>query len=317
MKKLITWFGIVGSVASIISLLYIYIPQDENIKLEVIAFDKESLTQDYQHIEPDLKAEYIYKGKKVKNLWKYNFKIINNSNKTLIGTSTQKNILTDSLTLSLKNGYELLDFKRNHSQFNHKLAMESTLVKIAFEQWRPQEYMMYSFYIRVNNSTPNNIPFKELAFRQIVDGDIIFKEAVVDNQVKHNILNLPNRAVQSGYVISLIFIGLFVILFTIFILLTPFSYYKTNRWYRKQFPEFVKFVNTRFATNEKSKNSYIDRPMSLPHHYWKEFKGQNYPNLFIDFDIKKFYILVLVIVVFVIVDSSLIIAFNDLIRMFP
>lgn len=317
MKKLLTWFGIIGSVASIVSLLYIFIPRDENIKLEVVAIDKESLTQDYRHIEPDLLAEYRYKGEKVKNLWKYHFKIINKSNKTLIGTSAQKNILTDSLTFSLKNGYELLDFKKNHSQFSHKLSIDSTLVKIAFEQWRPLEYIEYSFYIRVNNSNPDNIPFKELGFRQIVDGDIIFKDVATDVKSKHNVLNLPSRAVQSGYVISLIFIGLFVILFTIIIVLIPFSYYKTSRWYRKNFPEFVKFINTKFATNERNKNRFIDKPTSMPDHYWKDFKGQNYPNISLDFDIKKFYVLVLVIVVFVIVDFSLIIAFSDLIRMFP
>jgi len=316
-KSILTWFGIIGSVASIISLIYIFIPRDSNLKLSVLTTSIENLTQNSEKTEPELKVEYQYKGTKIKNLWKYNIRFLNNSDKTLVGVSSQKNILTDYLSFKEISGLEILDYKNINNQFNHKLVFDSTGVKIYFEQWRPNEYLDYVFYVKANSNNPNPTLFEQPNFRQIVDGDIDFGIEQKNGDEKRITQIIPTQGRQATYVISLIFTGLFIIVFTIFVFLTPFSYYKANKWYKKNHIDFIQFIRETFPDKIDMQDKYILKPKDLPKHVWQKFKGEKFPDLSVDLDLKKFYQFVITVTILMIIDLSLIVTFIDLIYFFP
>jgi len=316
-KKLLTWFGIIGSVASVLSLIYIFLPKDNNIKLTVATVYQENLTQDSEESEPDLKINYKFKNEPIDKLWKYNIQFINTSKKTLIGVSNQKNILTDYLQFDFKSDYELLDAKQIKSQFNHKLIMDSVSFSIAFEQWRPNEMLEYTFYVRSNSAETSSILFKKLEFRQIVDGDIIFYDAQNEVQERRITEIIPPQGLQAAYIISLIFTGLFIIVFTIFLFATPFSYYKANSWFKNNHPDFIQFIKQTYPDNKELQTEYIDKPKNLPSDIWDKFSGEKFPDLSVDLDVKKFYQFVITISIFFAIDISLIVTFIDLIYYFP
>lgn len=275
------------------------------------------MIQDVQQKEPDLKVDYHYKGMKIENLWKYNIRFINQSEKTLIGTSVQKNILTDYLTLNLEDGYKILDYKKVQSHFNHKVLVDSLQLKVAFEQWRPNEFLEYVFYIKTSEETPKSIPFYEPEFRQIVNGDIVFSKAEPIDENKRITEVVPHQGLKAGYIVSLVFTGLFIFAFTIVIILAPFSYYQANGWYKKNYPDFIQFIKETFPESKHSQNKYIDKPKELPSVHWNKFKGEKYPDLTVDFDFRKFYQFVITETILFAIDISLIITFIDLIYIFP
>jgi hypothetical protein len=316
-KSILTWFGIVGSVASIISLVYIFIPQESKLNLSVQTANLENLTQSSESTEPEFKVQYKYKGILIKNLWKYNIRFINTSKRTLVGISNQKNILTDFLSFKENTGLEILDYKNVSNQFNHKLYLDSTGIKIYFEQWRPLEYLEYVFYVKAKSKKPNPILFGQLGFRQIVDGDITFGIEQKNTEVKRITQVIPIQGRQANYVISLIFTGLFIIIFTIFVFLIPFSYYKANKWYKKNKIDFIQFIHDTFPDKIDIQDKYILKPKDLPKHLWQKFKGEKFPNLSVDLDLKKFYQFVIILTIFIIIDLSLIVTFIDLIYFFP
>ncbi|MDX9847673.1 MAG: hypothetical protein RBT74_11890 [Tenuifilaceae bacterium] len=316
-KKLLTWFGIIGSLASIVSLAYIFMPKERNLKLLVISLYQERLVQDVQKKEPDLRVEYSYKGIKIENLWKYNIRFINPSEKTLIGTSSQKNILTDYLTLYLKEGYEILDYKLIQSGFNHKLLVDSLQIRLTFEQWRKDEFLDYTFYIRAVDSLPDLCPFDEPKFREIVNGDIIFTKINLQDEKKKITEVIPPQGLKVAYIISLAFYGLFVFLITITFFLSIASYYQINRWYKRFYEEYIQFIKDNFPDNVSFKKKHIDNPKGLPANLWAGFRGERYPNVSIDLEVRNFYKFVLIEIILATVSISMLVTFIDLIYMFP
>ncbi|MFN8208952.1 MAG: hypothetical protein U0T82_16320 [Bacteroidales bacterium] len=316
-KKIVTWFGIIGSVASIVSLIYIFVPLKKNIELLVLTNNIEKLTQGYENKEPELKVEYSYKGTSVDNLWKYNVRFINNSQKTLIGISNQKNIITECLSFIVNDDLRILDNKNILSQFNHNIEVDSSGIKIFFEQWRPTEYLDYVFYVKANNNNPNKRLFDQPEFRQIVDGDIVFEVEKKGSEIKRITQILPLQFRQAMYVISLIFKALFIIIITISVFLLIPSFYKTNKWYKENNISFIRFIKETFHDKKELQDKYIEKPKDLPENLWFKFDGQKYPNVSVDIEIRKIYQFIILLMILVIIDFSLINTFIDLIYFFP
>lgn len=317
LKKFIVWFGIIGSVASIVSLLYIFIPSYKSLEINVRTISLENLTDNNYKLEPELKIIYRYKGEEVNNLWKYIIRITNSSNKTLIGIGNQKNILTDMLTLNVAKGYELLDKKLLNSDFTHNLAIiDSSKISLTFQQWRPDESIEYAFYIKVKKSLPTKTPFLTSDFRQVIDGDFIFTE---DDQKENKRITqvVPKDGLKAAYFINFIILGSFILIITIVILGAPFSYNKTAGWYKRHYSSFSAFVKETFKDDEKTQKKYLENPRWLPNALWKKFSGDKYPETTMDFDFKKFYQLVLLETILTLINISILIVFIDLIYAFP
>lgn len=316
-KNIGTILGIIGSVASIISLIYFFIPRNNNLNLSVLTTSVENLTQSSEKIEPELKIEYQYKGIKIDNLWKYSIRFINDSDKTLVGISTQKNILKDYLVFKENDGLEILDFKNITSQFNHKLLYDSSKIKLYFEQWRPNEYLDYIFYVKSISNNPDLALFTQPNFRQIVDGDIIFGIKQKDEEVKMITQIIPTKGRKATYIISFIIIGSIILVITVFVILIPFSYYETSKWYKNNHNDFKEFIKNEYPDNVVTQDRYISDPKELPKNSWNNFNGEKFPDLPGDLDINGFFQFAITFIIFLIMDLSLISTFIDLIYIFP
>jgi len=317
-KRILTWLGIIGSVASLISLIYFFIPTNKTLNIEVRTISLENLTNTGNKSEPELQIIYKYKNQDIQNLWKYSIIMTNASNKTLIGVGPQRNILADYLTLNLKKGFIVLDKKLIHSDFNNRIiTLDSTKIGLAFEQWRSNESVEYTFYIKSDQKIPDKLPFAEPSIRQIIDGDILFKYLNPNDQTKMVTRVLPYQVLRMAYSMSFIILFFIITLFAGVVLLFPLSFYRTKNWHKNHFNNFTTFIKEKFQANVATQKIYLDNPKSLPINIWKEFKGEKFPYTPVDFDIKKFYQFVLLETLLTLICISLIIIFIDLVYMFP
>lgn len=314
-KKLLTWVGVIGSIASLASLVYIFLPQEKRIKLFVLTTSQENLTQTQSNFEPELKISYQYKGIQITDLWKYNIKFINNSKKTLIGIGTQKNVLQDYLTFKIKNGLEILDYKNVVSEFNHKLTLDSTNLRLTFEQWRPNEVLEYTFYIKDSSHIKAALPFEQIGFRQIIDGDIVFEVEQKEKEQRRITQHIPQQGLIVLYIVSLILILALIVGSTILLVLNMSYYYRRSVWYKTHYLKFKEFIKAQYLHEEESQMKYISNPDILPTDVWKNFKGDGLPSG--PFNITKFYELLIAETIFLLTSISLVIVFIDLIYYFP
>jgi hypothetical protein len=283
-KKLILWFGIFGSIASILSVVFIFIPKNDNIQLIVNTQSIERLTQNFEDKEPNLKVDYKFKGIEIKNLLKYNIEFQNKSKKTIIGNGNQKNILLDNFTLKLKEGYDILDYKKIKSDFNNRIIVDSTEVKIYFEQWRENEVLEYSFYVKTDNAKPDTLLLQQPDFRQIIDGDILFniKE---NNKVDNKITSVfPQKIRQASYIIVLIFLGLFILALTVSIFIIPIGYINIKSWKSKNYAKYTSLVETVFSDDNYKKTRLLENPKDAPQLLWEKFDGDKYPSIVTEMD---------------------------------
>jgi hypothetical protein len=313
-KKLMLWFGIFGSIASIASLLFIFIPADEKIKLLVNTQSVERLTQNFEKKEPNLKVNYQFKGLEIKNLWKYNIQFQNKSKKTIIGNGNQKNILTDNLSLILKEGYDILDSKELKSDFNNKLKIDSTDVKIYFEQWRENEILEYSFYVKTDINEPDSLLLKNPEFRQIIDGDILFN--LQDNNIEKNKITrvFPEKVRQASFVLILIFLGLFVLISIFLIVFIPLAFIKVKNWKNNNWKKYKSVVEEVFFDDIEKKDKLLEDPNYAPEFFWEKFEGNRYPSISADMD--KFYQPILAVTIISVFGIAFFITFMELVYIF-
>lgn len=314
-KQLIVWFGIVGSIASIVSLLFIFIPRNENITLTINTQEIERLTQNFEEAEPDLKVNYKFKGIEIKNLWKYTIQFQNKSRKTIIGNGNQKNILTDNLTLNLKQGYNVLDYKKLKSDFNSHLNIDSTKVNIFFEQWRENELLEYSFYVKTDVSIPDTLLLEQPKFRQIIDGDIVFNQNNGNKREKVTEV-IPQKFRLAGYVVSLIFLTLFIIVLTMFLFLTPISFYKVRKWKMENYENYKTLIEDVFQDATSKKDRLLENPSHVTDEIWEKFDGEKFPNVSVQIGMTKLYQPLIAVVILSIIVLSLTITFLELIHLF-
>jgi len=284
LKKLILWFGIFGSIASILSVVFIFIPKNENIELIVNTQSIERLTQNFEDKEPNLKVNYKFKGIEIKNLLKYNIEFQNKSKKTIIGNGNQKNILLDNFTLKLKEGYDILDYKKIKSDFNNRLIVDSTEVKIYFEQWRENEVLEYSFYVKTDIAKPDTLLLQQPDFRQIIDGDILFNIKETDKSDNKITSVFPQKIRQASYIIVLIFLGLFILALTISIFIIPIGYVNIKNWKSKNYKKYSNLVETVFADDIDKKTRLLENPNDAPQLFWEKFDGDKYPSIVTEMD---------------------------------
>lgn len=313
-KKIILWFGIFGSIASIVSLLFIFIPSDNKIQLLINTQSVERLTQNFEKKEPNLKVNYQFKGLEIKNLWKYNIQFQNKSKKTIIGSGNQKNILTDNLSLILKQGYEILDYKELKSDFNSSLRVDSTDVKIYFEQWRKNEILEYSFYVKTNKINPDSLLLKQPKFRQIIDGDISFN--LQDNGVdKYKITRVfPDKIRQASFILIMIFLGLFILISVFLIVFIPLVFVRVKNWKNKNWDNYKSIIEKVFSDDIEKREKLLEDPNYAPEFFWEKFDGNRYPSISGDMD--KLYEPILAIVIVSVFGIACFITFMELIYVF-
>jgi hypothetical protein len=150
-KSFITTVGIFGSLASIIALIIIFLPNSNTLELSVTTSLLEKLTNN-ELSDPDLKATYSYKGDTINNLWKAVVEFENKSNETFVISEKYRNILEDTLKFQFEKDFQLIDKKLIFQDFPNKthILKNGSELGFTFKQWRPTEKIKFFFYIKTN-----------------------------------------------------------------------------------------------------------------------------------------------------------------------
>ncbi|OFX55382.1 MAG: hypothetical protein A2046_02445 [Bacteroidetes bacterium GWA2_30_7] len=318
-KKIITWVSIIGSIASIIGLIYIFSPLKENtLKLDVIVSSCDNLTIFNNIKEPEIKAEFEYKGNKISKLWRLNVVFKNVSEKTIIGDGQLKNILFDKLVFYVKKEYQIIDKKMIKSDFNHTLSILSNdTLLLSFGQWRFAEQLEYSLYVTTElNTTPGIEIFYQPKDRQIIDGDINFVREIQtkEQELITNRLGLPIKKVVYVLFIALSFA--YLVVFLIIIVSNIIGYIRRTFWITKTLKKYNDYVSIKYIRNKDILEKYLNKPEVF--YDWDDFKGNKYPNSWgLDFAHTKLIKLILTILILSILSFIYVILIFDLIQLFP
>jgi hypothetical protein len=310
---------VLGLVSSLITVLLFVLPSRETILLDVSLLSIEGLTIPGRPTDPELRAEYFYKGEKIANLWKLDVRFANHSDKTLVGKGSQRNIIPDTLVLLIDHKCRLIDKKIIKSDFTHSLRTSGQDIQLCFDQWRKGEAIEYYFYIQSMDSTFSiSEVISQPAARQIIDGDIVFhlyQERKGESRLLTDIM--PVRLKESLYILALLLIGIFAIAFLVLGASAPFSFFKTRNWYSAEFPRFRNFLADKYGPDSEDYTKYSLQPRRLSEKIWAEYDGEKYPSPTVDLNTSEPVPFVLTVIFFFAVGISMIVAFVDLIQMFP
>ncbi len=304
-KKILTIITIIGSFASIVALIFIFFPKNKELNLDIYCYSKEELTSYTNSTEPEIKAKFYYKDLAIENLWKIDIEFRNSSSKTLVGSGKQSNLLVDTLEIYLQKGLDIIEKKELYADFRHSLTIEDyNTIKLSFMQWRPEEILKYSFYIRTSDKAEldGNI-FEFPDFRQIIDGDINY----FDKEKKNNEIRLtkfiPPSILIGLQVISIIIIGLINILFVFILFSNILGYFKRIFWRSKYLFQYNEYIIKKYSEIKIDFERYYNKPSKFIE--FSKIKVPKYPEIGADFGIDKVYELLLTIIILTILIIAL------------
>jgi hypothetical protein len=322
--KIVTNIGLIlGIVASFITILLV-VPKEKYIRLVVNYSSIEYLTpKNINQIVPELNTKYFYKSQPIEQLWKVTLTFDNLSNKTIIGTGTQKNIIYDTLILCVPPGIKLIDKKLKRADFNHNLSISGNKLKISFEQWRKNEILEYNFYVikdPISTSEKIQSIISLPKFRQIIDGDIIISQNPQKSQQKLVTQNFPDSVRDASYIITIIILGIAIFLLLFLIPTSISGFVVRKKWFKKFGSSFKTFLisskDTLFSTYHSTETIYKD-PTKLSSSAWDKFEGKKYPNLTTDFQLDNTLAFLFFQILFFFCLFSCTIVIIDLFQYFP
>lgn len=287
-EKLIGIVGFLAGVAALIGLYYQIQNKTNQIEFQIISKDYLTLNNNID----GLKSNYEYGGISVKNLWLIKLKIINSGDVTLIGKGEAKNILDSCINFNFDSNLQILDkivlVQKNLP--DHRLSRKDSItLSLSFEQWRKDEFAIYSIYIKSDKSDISLLP---TAKRILNDGNIFIKD-LSSNQEKNkrplldNLLSPPLPLICR--ILGVLMATLIFSFLSYIIIFEEFkSWGKILRWRNKYYKDFKEFllnydssVLTDYYKNDflKYRSKYIDNPSSLSQssEVWKKFKGEQFP----------------------------------------
>ena len=175
MNKLIKYapsvLAVVGLIVGI--LRYYQEVKPNNPRVEILEISNDNLTN--LPTIRNLKSEFYYNDSLISNLWKINASIQNIGPKTIIGKGNKKNLIGSGLTLKLEDGFNILNFNVNYSDFPFEVRKGSNQVSLTFNQWRKNEKFEITVYAE-QIAENQNAPVLVINEREIVDGIVTYNK---------------------------------------------------------------------------------------------------------------------------------------------
>jgi len=316
-RSFIVAFGLLGSLASIIALIIIFIPRAKSLELSVTTSLIESLT-DNQLNDPNLKAHYFYKGDTINNLWKVVVELENKSDESFVISEHVRNILEDTLRFTLSDNVKLIDTKQIIDDFPNKkfILNNGQHFGISFKQWRPYETTKYFMYVQTNDSLnlSSNI-FKDAIERPIIDGDIRYYHENETNKESEKSSFIPNSLRMIAYVLIIVGFGIFTIAFVALFFGSIIGFYMRKKWRVNEMADYNEFINEYYKDDEKNRTECVGNPNKFI--YWTKYDGVPYPELDAEYSIEKGISLFFAELFTLISIAVMLIVIFDLIRFFP
>jgi hypothetical protein len=291
--KLNRFFGVAGFLAAIVAIVgfyYQFQPKKSEIQFSLISKDFLTVKNNIKGLE----SNYTYAGEPVNNLWLIKFKIINTGDLPLYGTNQNSNLLDSCITFKFDSNIEILNNLKliQNNLPSHKIYKSTkNRLHLTFQQWRPNEFAIYSIYVKSNKTNPSFLP---TSTRVLKDGDI-----VIENLLSQRI-HLAEPVIDSwfdkpipliGRILGIFFCSLITIAicaFLFYIMLPEWVKYRYwIRKYGKTFNTFIINYDDARIKNERSKLIFVstrkqiaNNPSTLSDHVvLNDWKNLNHPTI--------------------------------------
>lgn len=233
-KNIVTIITLVAAVVGVLS--FIYQVKSNNPKLEILEISNDNLTN-LPRVR-NLKSSFHYKDSLITNLWKLNTSIKNISSKTIIGKGNNKNIIDNSLTFNLNNGFKLIDFNINNSDFPNTINIKNNEVQFMFNQWRKDEKIDITIYAEQILSKDKELKLL-MNEREIIDGLITYRKVNQPLEKDSKLIDfLPTPLKSILFWIGMIFYGFIILLLPIGFAVETNKYLSYQKWKRIWLSEF-------------------------------------------------------------------------------
>lgn len=121
----------------------------------------------------DLKAEFKYRGRVVKDLWRVRLRIFNSGKSTIIGEGEHKNLIHDSLPIHINRDFDLIGFEIEQKDFQISVSRSnSNTVQLKFLQWKNSEAFSLLLFLERKNVELGLSPNIFSCERELERGDI-------------------------------------------------------------------------------------------------------------------------------------------------
>jgi hypothetical protein len=267
MKSILNTIVIITTIlAGLAGIFGVYIQSTTNIPIiEIKTISSDKLTN-LPNLD-GLNANYTYKNKPVKSLWKLHYKLSNIGNETIIGEGNNKNIIKDNIKFSLANNFRILELHIPDEEYSFKFHDNKIL--FSFLQWRPSENMNIIIYVEQLNN--ENIPTLITNDREIINGEIKYSSLL--DEVNNNELTLFYQMPQLFQIIlwwfSIILFGFIIIIMPIYWIGLLIENRDFNKWKKEHKESYSQFVSK--LIEEKHLEEYHN-PNYLPYDLWDKYQ---------------------------------------------
>lgn len=242
-----------------------------NPRIDVILQSNQNLT--YLPQIPQLKADFRFDERPVRDLWQSRLTLLNSGRKTIIGEGQQKNIVRDAIVLGVSKGFNLLQLQTESADFSTVVKkIDESHFSISFLQWRRNETINLTVYLE---RTDRNIPAPSFLSedRHLIDGDIVFLDASIlrSRQPKTLLdhLNPTIAAMFRGCVLAILSGVAALSVWACF--METREYLGAHEWRRRYFGQFKEMVIKEFPTKM---DEILAAPFSAPREVWKKFSPE-------------------------------------------
>jgi len=301
--RTLTVLGVIAAFLTSILAAITFIIQSglKKINVEAQILSSEMLTM--LASEAELSAHFRYAGEEVANLWKIKIRFVNSGDKTILGTGSMKNILSDGIRFAFPDNTRVLRIQREDENFSNTLKeLDNNQFQIQFLQWRKDEYLISCFFIASEEMLTKD-PFPIVKGRDIIDGDVFIKDMTRRETLEKLFLidRFPKFISLPGKILAIILsVG-----FIIFLIIRAIIIWKGTIIYRKWFDNYQREIinildEAKPPISKKLKEKYLKAPhWEVPEKYSKKLKAIG-PEAFPDFETVKAVILATIGIVIVI-----------------
>ncbi|HMX43195.1 MAG TPA: hypothetical protein PKB12_05725, partial [Elusimicrobiota bacterium] len=126
----------------------------------------------------DLRAEFKFKGRLVRDLWRVRLRTCNSGKSTIIGEGDHKNLIHDSLPIHIDKSFDLIGFEIEQKDFQLAVSkFEPNAIQFKFLQWKTNEAFSTLLFLERKSSDRKITPEIFKCERELEKGDIIIIDA--------------------------------------------------------------------------------------------------------------------------------------------
>lgn len=274
--RTLTVLGLIVAFLTLIVAVITFIIQSglKKINVEAQILSSEMLTM--LASEAELSAYFSFAGEEVANLWKIKIKFVNLGDKTILGTGSMKNILSDGIRFAFPDNTRILRIQKEDENFSNTLKkMDNNQFQIQFSQWRKDEYLITCFFIASGEMLTKD-PFPIVQGRDIIDGNVYIKDMTKREIIEKLFLidRFPKFISLPGKILAVTLSVGFIIFLIIRIIIVWKDTIMYRIWIRNNKRELISFLDkAKPPISKEDKEMYLETPWTLPIEYIEKIKG--------------------------------------------